>query len=101
MCIRDRGISTLVSGIETETNLEQDLTIGRGHTDMSENEQQELRERIRSRSGDGRFEWFKTVQMYDSPIHAAQHNIPHPGFSVEDRQRSIESQIAAEQERSN
>jgi len=82
-----------VTGIETQANLEQDLKIARGFVDMTEAEQNQFRERVKAQSGDGRFEWFKTVQMYDSPIHAAQHNVPHPGFSVEDRKAAIERQI--------
>lgn len=69
-------IDTLVCGIQTFDNLRQDLDIARTFAPMSEAEQDELRERIRPQATDGRHEWFKTTQYYDSKVHRDQHGFP-------------------------
>ena len=69
-------ISVLVCGIETAENLEQDLAIARDFTPMSEDEQCDLRNRIAAEAGDGRYEWFKSMQYYDSKLHRDQHGFP-------------------------
>ena len=65
-------ISTLVSGIDTESVLEQNLKIVREFKPISDDE------RWRSKphpgvAGDGRFEQFKSSQNYDGPVHQKQH----------------------------
>lgn len=72
-------ISTLVCGIQSLENLEQDVEIARRFTPMSEAEQQELLGRIHEEAGDGRLEWFKSTQFFDSKYHRQQH-----GFAVPD-----------------
>lgn len=69
-------ISVLVCGIETPENLEQDLAIARDFTPMSEAEQTALRNRVAAEAGDGRYEWFKSMQYYDSKYHRDQHGFP-------------------------
>ncbi len=69
-------ISTLIVGCESMENLEQDLAIAREFTPMSEVEKTELLERVRPEAGDGRHEWFKSTQFFDSPTHRAQHSFP-------------------------
>jgi uncharacterized protein len=69
-------ISTLVCGISSWENLEQDLEIGRTFTPMSAEEQQTLLDSIREEAGDGRYEWFKSTQHYDSQVHREQHGFP-------------------------
>jgi predicted aldo/keto reductase-like oxidoreductase len=69
-------ISTLVCGISSMENLEQDLEIGRSFTPMSAEEQQALHDAIREEAGDGRYEWFKSTQHYDSQVHREQHGFP-------------------------
>jgi uncharacterized protein len=69
-------ISVLVCGIESLEDLEQDLAIARDFTPMSDAEQNELRVRILPHAGDGRYEWFKTTQYYDSKYHRDQHGFP-------------------------
>lgn len=69
-------ISTLVAGIESPENLEQDLAIARAFAPLSEDELQTLRDRVRGEATDGRFEWFKTMQKYDSKYHRVQHGFP-------------------------
>jgi len=72
-------ISTLVAGMESVANLEQDLDIARGFAPMSETELAEMQDRVKDQSADGRHEWFKSTQHYDSPYHRDQHSFPPIG----------------------
>ena len=72
-------ISTLVCGIESLENLKQDVEIARTFTPMSEEEQQELLTRVYDEATDGRYEWFKSTQFYDSQYHRDQHGFPSIG----------------------
>jgi uncharacterized protein len=69
-------ISTLVCGIQSMENLEQDVTMARHFTPMSETEQQELLDSVQEEAGDGRHEWFKSMQTFDSQYHRQQHGFP-------------------------
>jgi predicted aldo/keto reductase-like oxidoreductase len=69
-------ISTLICGIQSMENLEQDVAIARSFSPMSEAEQQELLGSVVEEAGDGRFEWFKSTQFYDSKYHRQQHGFP-------------------------
>ena len=66
-------ISTLVAGIESEENLEQDLAIADDFQPFTDQEQQALCEQVRPLAGDGRLEWYKSTQYYDSKTHRLQH----------------------------
>ena len=66
-------ISTLVTGIESEENLDQDLAIADSFIPLNEQQQADLREQIRPVAGDGRLEWYKTTQYYDAKTHQIQH----------------------------
>jgi predicted aldo/keto reductase-like oxidoreductase len=66
-------ISTLVTGIESEENLEQDLAIADGFQPFTDQQQQALREQVRPLAGDGRLEWYKSTQYYDAKTHRLQH----------------------------
>lgn len=72
-------ISTLVCGIESTENLEQDLDIAINHSRMSEAELKSLLEQFSPQAGDGRHEWYKSTQYYDSPMHREQHGFPPLG----------------------
>lgn len=72
-------ISTLVCGIETPENLRQDLEIARNFVPMSETEMQTLRDQVAIVATDGRHEWFKSTQYYDSATHRDQHGFPPVG----------------------
>ena len=74
-----QGISTLITGIESLDNLRQDVEIARNFTPLSDAEQAELIQRTQACAGDGRFEWFKTTQFYDSTLHRQQHGFPPIG----------------------
>jgi predicted aldo/keto reductase-like oxidoreductase len=70
-------ISTLVCGIQSPENLQQDVEIARTYTPLAAAEQQALLARFYEEAGDGRLEWFKSTQYFDSGYHRDQH-----GFSV-------------------
>lgn len=72
-------ISTLVCGIQSVENLQQDIAIGRSFEPLSEEEQARLQEIVRPQSGDGRHEWFKSTQHFDSQYHRDQHGFPPKG----------------------
>ena len=69
-------ISTLVCGMESEENILQDVAIARDFVPMSEDEMSQMRERVKEEATDGRYEWFKTTQYYDSKVHRIQHGFP-------------------------
>jgi uncharacterized protein len=70
-------ISTLVSGIDSEKVLDQNLKVVRDYSPMSEDERHALEARYLKVAGDGRFELFKSTTQFDGPIHRKQH-----GFEV-------------------
>ena len=69
-------ISTLVCGMESMENLEQDVTIAREFQPMSDNEMSELRDTVYEQATDGRHEWFKSTQHFDAAYHREQHGFP-------------------------
>lgn len=69
-------IASLVTGIVSLEDLEQDVRIARGFRPMSLAEQEELIRRTRAIAGDGRYEWFKTTPYFDSKFHRDQHGFP-------------------------
>ena len=69
-------ITTLICGITSTENLEQDLAIARTFVPMSTAEQDALRERVRRPATDGRFEWFKASTYFDHIYHRDQHQFP-------------------------
>ena len=72
-------ISTLICGIQSQENLEQDLAIARDFSPMSVTERKALADSVYEEAGDGRYEWFKTMQTYDSPYHREQHGFQETG----------------------
>ncbi len=72
-------ISTLVCGIESMDNLQQDLDIARNVGPFSETEMNALREQVKDQATDGRNEWFKSTQYYDGAGHRDQHGFPPIG----------------------
>ena len=66
-------ISTLSCGIDSMAGLQQ---IGRSFQPMSTAEMRQLESAAYQESGDGRHEWFKSTQYYDSQYHRAQHGFP-------------------------
>jgi predicted aldo/keto reductase-like oxidoreductase len=70
-------IASLVVGITSMKDLEQDLRIARDWKPMSAGDQQKLLAKVRVEATDGRHELFKSSQDFDGPHHRKQH-----GFSV-------------------
>jgi predicted aldo/keto reductase-like oxidoreductase len=66
-------ISTLVSGIDSEKVLDQNLKIVRGFQPMTPAERAAIEGRTLAMAGDGRYELFKSSKMFDGPVHRKQH----------------------------
>jgi len=66
-------ISTLVSGIDSERVLDQNLKIVREFKPMPRDEMVALETKYQVAAGDGRHERFKTTQNYDGGVHQKQH----------------------------
>ncbi|WP_165221553.1 aldo/keto reductase [Aquisphaera insulae] len=66
-------IATLVSGIDSEKILEQNLKIVREFQPMTRDEMAAVEAKYHDVAGDGRFELFKSAQSYDGPVHRKQH----------------------------
>jgi predicted aldo/keto reductase-like oxidoreductase len=70
-------IATLVSGIDSEKVLDQNLKIAREFQPFSPSRMAEIEKSVVGLAGDGRFELFKSSQAYDGKVHRKQH-----GFST-------------------
>jgi uncharacterized protein len=66
-------VATLVVGLTSQEQLEAAIALGRGFTPMPDAEQAALRDRVREVASDGRFELFKSTQMFDGGAHRRQH----------------------------
>jgi predicted aldo/keto reductase-like oxidoreductase len=66
-------IATLVSGIDSEQVLDQNLKIVREFQPMTEAERHAVEQRTIQLAGDGRFELFKSSKLFDGPVHRKQH----------------------------
>ena len=66
-------ISTLVSGIDSEKVLDQNLKIVREFKMLTADEKTRIEQSTLKVAGDGRFELFKSSKMFDGPVHRKQH----------------------------
>jgi len=66
-------ITTLVSGIDSEKVLDQNLKILREFKPMTKEEIIVIEKQTEKLAGDGRFELFKSSKMFDGPVHRKQH----------------------------
>lgn len=71
-------ITSLVSGIDSEKVLDQNLEIVRDFEPLDADTMKAIEARSQPLAGDGRFELFKTTKNFDGPVHRKQH-----GFEVE------------------
>jgi predicted aldo/keto reductase-like oxidoreductase len=71
-------ITSLVSGIDSETVLDQNLRIMREFTPLTAIERAAIESRTLKLAGDGRHELFKSSKAFDGPVHRKQH-----GFDVQ------------------
>jgi len=72
-------ITSLVSGIDSEKVLDQNLAIVRNFEALSDEQMRAIEQRSRPLAGDGRYELFKTTKNFDGPVHRKQH-----GFAVDE-----------------
>ena len=77
-------ISTLISGLVSLDELQQAIALARNFTPLTEGEKEELLEQVRAEATDGRHEWFKTTQYYDSKPHRDQHGFPPIRTAIEE-----------------
>jgi predicted aldo/keto reductase-like oxidoreductase len=66
-------ISTLVSGIDSEKVLDQNLKIVREFKPLSAAERAAIEGKTLAMAGDGRFELFKSSKAFDGAVHRKQH----------------------------
>lgn len=66
-------IASLVSGIDSEKVLDQNLAIARNFKPMTADEIQKLESHTKPMAADGRYELFKTSKVFDGPVHRKQH----------------------------
>jgi len=66
-------ISTLVSGIDSEKVLDQNLKIVRDFNPLTAEEKARIEQSTIQVAGDGRFELFKSSKAFDGPVHRKQH----------------------------
>ncbi|AGA29966.1 aldo/keto reductase [Singulisphaera acidiphila] len=66
-------ISTLVSGIDSEKVLDQNLKIVRDFKPLTAEEKTRIEQSTIQVAGDGRFELFKSSKAFDGPVHRKQH----------------------------
>ena len=81
-CLRfslSQPISTLVSGMTSIEIVNENTNIARNFDAMDSNEKNLLLEKVKPIAADGRYEWYKSTQAFDSAPHREQH-----GFPVED-----------------
>lgn len=70
-------IATLVTGIDSEKVLDQNLAIVRDFKPLTDQERSRIEQGTLRLAGDGRFELFKSSKQFDGPVHRRQH-----GFDV-------------------
>ena len=66
-------IASLVSGIDSEKVLDQNLKIVRDFKPMTREEMASIEARVKPVAGDGRYELFKSTQVFDGVVHRRQH----------------------------
>jgi uncharacterized protein len=68
-------VTTQVVGITTLAQLKENVSLARDFKPMPKEEQTALAARVREVAGDGRFELFKSTQVFDAAHHRKQHGI--------------------------
>ncbi|MEX0712106.1 MAG: aldo/keto reductase, partial [Pirellulales bacterium] len=72
-------ISSLVCGIISARDLQQDVSVARGFKPLGQAEMDKLLARTAAEGTDGRHELFKSTQVFDGPYHQRQHGFePQP-----------------------
>ncbi|MEQ8848524.1 aldo/keto reductase [Botrimarina sp.] len=81
-CLRfalSQPISTLVTGMQSERDLDQALEVARDFEPMSDSEQADVLAKVKEVAADGRYELFKTSKDFDGPYHRKQHGFETSG----------------------
>jgi predicted aldo/keto reductase-like oxidoreductase len=79
-CLRfalSQPISSIVTGMLNDRDLDQALKVARGFKPLTADEQSAILAKTKDVAGDGRYELFKTAKEFDGPYHRKQH-----GFAV-------------------
>jgi aryl-alcohol dehydrogenase-like predicted oxidoreductase len=66
-------VASLVVGLTSMEQLREAIALARNFTPMPADEQKALTDKVRDVAADGRFELFKSSQMFDGPVHRRQH----------------------------
>lgn len=66
-------IVSQVVGMTTIDQLRQNVALARDFKPLSDTEQAALTEKVKPFAADGRFEQFKSTQVFDGPVHRRQH----------------------------
>jgi predicted aldo/keto reductase-like oxidoreductase len=66
-------IAVLISGIDSEKVLDQNLKIAREFQPMTADEMASVESKFKEVAGDGRYELFKSTQVFDGVAHRRQH----------------------------
>ena len=66
-------VASQVVGMTSMAQLRENVALARDFAPMPRAEQQALVDRVREVASDGRFELFKSTQMFDGPVHRRQH----------------------------
>jgi aryl-alcohol dehydrogenase-like predicted oxidoreductase len=71
-------VSTLVAGINTMEQLQQDIALVRNFKPLNSAQMAALEARYKEEASDGRFELYKSTSLFDGPHHRKQHSFPLP-----------------------
>lgn len=72
-------VSTQVVGLTSLKQLEEAVALARSFEPMDEATRADLVARVANVAGDGRYELFKSTQMFDGPVHREQHGFARRG----------------------
>ena len=71
-------VSTLVMGMNTMDQLQQDVALARNFKPLNAAAMAALEARYKGEADDGRFELYKSTSLFDGPHHRKQHDFPLP-----------------------
>ena len=78
-CLRfslSQPVSTLVSGMTSVEIVDHNSAVARDFVPMTRGEQNAVLRHVRPVAADGRLEWYKSTQFFDSAPHRNQHGFP-------------------------
>ncbi len=84
-------VATTITGMDSLDVLHQNLKIAQSFTPMSEQEMNDLRERVKPDAADGRFELYKLSLKFDNP----ESRIAH-GFPLDTQQSEVKDMFGVE-----